>query len=374
VTTLPRVLVDGYPLGEGSRDRGIGIYLSTVLTGLAAKGEFSLHALAQPGTALPEGVEPIWIKRRLPPRWAPMEHEWLLARCLRHVSADVYWSPGQTPPRRVRMPWLQTLHDLTPLVFPHPYLHADAQRWRRMRERLSQADAILVPSESTASQARQLLGLESSRIHVVPHGVSTSFRPNGPSSPGDVPYVLLVAAWGPHKGFEDAAAAIARVAERGLPHHLFIAGPQDRWMSKHIQDIVAASTRPDRVRSLGFVADLPALYRGADVVVMPSRAEGFGLPVLEAMACGATVVSYDNTSLPEVVGEAGVLVPDGDRELLGRAIADLLEDPDRRAALGQLALARARRFTWATATEGHGRLLRALALGPSATSSATNAQ
>src|SRR5947209_14635956 len=89
-------------------------------------------------------------------------------------------------------------------------------------------------------------------------------------------------------------------------------GPNDEWMRGRVDEVLARATRPDRVEVLGFVDDLVDLYRGASALVFTSRAEGFGLPIVEAMACGTPVVAFDNTSIPEVAGDAGVLVPDGE--------------------------------------------------------------
>jgi glycosyltransferase involved in cell wall biosynthesis len=266
------------------------------------------------------------------------------------------------------IPWIQTLHDLTPLAFPHALLRADARRWRSLGGRLAGAAAVVVPSRSTAQQARTYLGLGAEKLHVVPHGVAAAFRAEGSRVTLDVPYLLLVAAWGPHKGFEDAVAALEHVVARGLPHHLVICGPQDAWMQRHIDEIVAGSRHPDRIRCLGFVEDLPALYRGADLLVMPSRAEGFGLPVLEAMACGTPVVSYDNTSLVEVVGDAGLLVADGDVRALGTAMADVLVHPALAEGFRTKGVQRAARYTWQDSVDRHLALLRSATWGSSTAS------
>src|SRR5207302_8685619 len=124
-------------------------------------------------------------------------------------------------------------------------------------------------------------------------------------------------------------------------------------MRARAQADVAASPRPDRVEVAGYVADLPALYRGAAALLMSSRCEGFGLPALEAMACGTPVVAFANSSLPEVVGDGGILVPDGDVRAFAAAVERLLADESRRAATIELGLSRAAMFSVDAMVQGH---------------------
>lgn len=363
MTSLPALLVDGFALGDKSRDRGIGIYLSTVLRGLEERRELDITVLTTGTAKVPDGLRRKVMRRRMPSRLSHLEHDLLLGRELRGSPAQVFWSPAQHPPRHSRVPWVQTLHDLTPLVYRDPILRRDTERWQRLAPRLRDAAAIIVPSASTARQAIEHVGVTEDRIHVIPHGVGAQFTAEGPAATFTAPYVLLVAAWGPHKGFEDALRAMEVVARHGLPHELVIAGPQDDWMQQHIDAAIEGSSVADRTRPIGWVADLAAVYRGADAFLMPSRAEGFGLPLLEAMACGTPVVSYDNTCLAEVVGDAGTLVPDGESLELGRALVELLDDPGRAAQLTERGLARAARYSWADSFADHAEVLLSVAAG-----------
>ena len=184
-----------------------------------------------------------------------------------------------------------------------------------------------------------------SRVEVVPLGVDPRFRPRDHAQP-DPPYVLYVGAWGPHKGMAEALAVVDALAELGYPHRLSMAGPGDAWMRARVAAHVAACQHPDRVDLRFWVDDLVPLYQGASALAFTSRAEGFGLPIVEAMACGTPVVAFANTSIPEVAGDAAVLVNDGDVAALVAAVRDVLDNDARAAELRAAGQARAAAFGW----------------------------
>jgi glycosyltransferase involved in cell wall biosynthesis len=188
---------------------------------------------------------------------------------------------------------------------------------------------------------------------VIPHGVNPEFQPNGPAASADPPYLLVVGEYSPRKGYEDAFEVIAQLADSGFQHRLRIAGRIAPWVEPTVEAALQRAPRPDRVELLGYVDDLPALYRGAALLLFPSRYEGFGLPPLEAMACGVPVVAYDNTSIPEVVGNAGVLVPDGDTRALAEAAKEVLSERSLRDDLAARALDQVTRFTWGSSIDAH---------------------
>lgn len=353
-----RVTIDAAALSDGSAIRGIGTYLRSILGALATSRELTLTGLVKPGAALPAGVHPQIVRRWAPSRWAELEADARLPRDIRNSRPDVAWSPAQSPPRHCSVPWVQTLHDLTPLVFDSPEFDRERRHWRLRGRRLRKAAAVICPSHASARQGVQLLGLPPSRVHVVPHGVDARFHPEPGSRPApDAPYLLVVSAWGPQKGFTEAFDVAATLANRGLEHRLVVAGQADDWSRGRVEMLRARSRRPDRIDIVGWVEDLPQLYRQADCLIVSSRGEGFGLPILEAMACGTPVVSFDNSSLPEVVGDAGVLVQDGNVAELVNAAEHVLTRPALQRQLAASGIRRSASFTWARAAEATARIL-----------------
>lgn len=342
--------VDGWALSDGSQYRGIGTYLRHMLTALGRRSDLSVVTLTSEQAAVPAGVARVPAEHRLPWPLTGAEHDLRVAAALRRTHCDVFWSPAQSPPLRCPVPWVQTLHDLTPMVFAHPETRRARRHWARVGPRLRSAAAVVCDSASSAQQGIRYLRLDPARVHVVPIGVDPSFSP-GPVAAADPPYLLMVGAWGPHKGFAEAVAVVSALAEEGYPHRLRLVGRQDAWMRERLDVVVAAGARPDRVDVVGYADDLVAAYRAADVVLMPSRAEGFGLPAAEAMACGVPVVAFDNTSLPEVVGDAGILVPDGDVAAMVTAVRAVLGDAALRQRLREAGPRRAAAFSWPAAAD-----------------------
>jgi glycosyltransferase involved in cell wall biosynthesis len=343
-----RVVIDGTALVDGSQFRGIGTYLRELVAGLQDYDD----------------IEPVLMSRHssLPLRWRGRMDDWRLPREIARARPDVFHSPAQSPPRSSPVPWIQTLHDLTPMVFRHPLLDADGRRWERIGPRLRNAARVICVSASSARQAQQLLGVDPARTTVVPLGVDPIFTPEGPRH-ANGPYLLWVSSWGPHKGLEIAASVVAALAAKGRPHRLLVAGYQDAQMLRHVR--AAVEPAGDRVEVLGHVTELAPLYRGADALLVTSRAEGFGLPAVEAMATGCPVIAFANTSLPEVLGDAGLLIEDGAVDDYVDGVQQLLDDMSLRARLREAGVNRAKQFTWRRTVERHLEIYRALLPSPS---------
>jgi glycosyltransferase involved in cell wall biosynthesis len=358
------VVVDARRLGEGSAFRGIGTYVRNLLAALVDVDGIRVEALATPDTPLPAGVRRIPLRRWASGRLLTLEHDVRLSGDLRRSGAAVAHSPALDPPRRPPVPWVQTVHDLIPLVLDDPAFAIERGRWRRYGPRIRRAAAVVTPSQYSADQAVAVLGLDAARVHVIPHGVEQQYRPDGDARAEAGPYVLYVGAWGPHKGYAEAMALVAALADAGHPHRLVIAGRQDEWMLAQVRRILDSARRPDLVDVVGYVDDLPAFYRGAAALVVTSKYEGFGLPALEAMASGTPVVAFANSAIPDVVGEGGTLVQDGDVGALLRAVTAIIDDEDVRRSYVERGLARAARFSWRRSAESHAEIYRAAQSSP----------
>jgi glycosyltransferase involved in cell wall biosynthesis len=353
-----RVVVDGGALGDGSAVRGIGAVLRPLLAGLAQRNDIEIVLLSPPGANVPSGMRSRTLTRRGPGRFAPWEHLLVSGMAARGAKADVAWFPANLPPVLPPRPFVVTVHDAIPLQLPDPGLAKDRRRWRVFGPGIRRADAVLCPSQATADVATDVLRVRPDRTRVVPWGVGQGFVPDGPVGPVGPPHLLWVSAYDAHKGLADACALVAGLAARGLPHRLRLVGPFDAWNRPLVEQVVAASARPDLVDVVGWVDDLAAAYRAADVFVITSRLEGFGLPPVEAQACGTPVVGFASPAVTEVAGPGARLVPLGDLTALVDAAAALVGDPTARAALVAGGLANAARFTWDAAVDAYADALR----------------
>lgn len=352
--------VDLSALSGASTQRGIGRYLLSMLESLSARPDIEVVGCAPRLSELPRVPVTRLVEVRTKWRGRPTD---AAATTAERLGAGVFWSPVHSLSKRPAIPWVQTILDLTPLVYPSKVNRRGAQTWLRQGPILARADAIVCPSRSSVRQGVELLRLPESRMHVVYLGIGSEFRPVDVAKAGR-PYVLVVSAWGPHKGFDEAMDVVGRLADLGYPHQLRIVGPTDPWARQQLERARSDSRHPERVELVGFVDDLCTTYSRADVLICPSHAEGFGFPVAEAMACGTPVVTYDNTSLPEVVGDAGVLVPDGDVAAMTAEVRAILDDPARSESLRSAGLRHATRWSWPRAAEEMAAIFRAVAGAP----------
>jgi len=304
-------------------------------------------------------------------RALPLSDEWL-ARLWHRLrlpipvetitgSLDVFYSPDFVlPPTRRTVRTILTVHDLSFLHCPEAFVPALRHYLERIVPRsISRADLVLADSAHARSDIISRLGVSPDKVQVLYSGVHPRFQPELEQvererlqtryGVGDRPYVLSVGTLQPRKNYVRLIQAFAQLANlqacRLADLQLVIAGGRG-WL---YQDIFAEAERHgDRVRIPGFVdeADLPALYRNAALFAFPSLYEGFGLPVLEAMACGVPVVCSNRSSLPEVAGDAALLVDPLDTDGLAEAMARALEDVGLRRQMVTRGLAQASRFTW----------------------------
>jgi glycosyltransferase involved in cell wall biosynthesis len=272
------------------------------------------------------------------------------------VRVDVVHAPTLlVPPPRPGVRLVVTIHDAVPWTHPHT-LTPHGVRWHReMGERAARhADAVVVPTEAVAADLRAHLPIAGDRVHVIGEGVADAVL----RVPADADaragrlglpaggYLLTLATLEPRKGLEVALAALREPGAPDLPLlHVGATG----WGGLDVRAEAARLGLPaGRFRSLGRVddADLAVLLSRATVMVVPSRSEGFGLPVLEAMAHGVPVVVSDAPALVEVGGDAVLVAPVDDPAALAAATAKIVDDPELRGRLSGTGRARAADFTW----------------------------
>jgi glycosyltransferase involved in cell wall biosynthesis len=285
-------------------------------------------------------------------------------------SADVYHFPNFiVPPLGRDKRCVVTIHDMSFMRYPEyaeernlSYLSA------RIRDTAKRADAVIAVSDFSAREISDLLRVPKERIRTIPEGIDPAFSPCSPEERDRVlselgitrPYILTVGTVEPRKNLPFLVKVFDRLKD--YDGDLVIAG-MPGWKCEPSFAAIRQSERAGRIRYLRYVPDssLGGLYGGADVFVTTSFYEGFGFPPLEAMACGTTVVSSAGGSLPEVLGDGGVVLHSFDADLWAGRLRSLLQDPARRAQWAEAGRRRAARFTWQAAAEATMRLYRELA-------------
>ena len=288
-------------------------------------------------------------------------------RRLAEDRIDVFWGPRHLLPLRARgIARVATVHD-----FWHRY-HPEQQPWpNRAANRfliarvIARADVVVTPSAATARDAERFHGLTSGSVRVVPWGVDAAvFRPlpveqiDGVLARRGVgrPYLLSLDVFNPRKNFSTVLEAVSRLPEdtRRSLDLVGVGRPRKTATTADPRATALTLGLGARLKVLDDISteDLVALHSGALAFVYPSVYEGFGMPVLEAMACGCPVITADRSSLPEVAGDAALLVDPTSADKLAEAIALVATDPGERARLAAAGSARARGFTWRRTAEG----------------------
>jgi glycosyltransferase involved in cell wall biosynthesis len=257
--------------------------------------------------------------------------------------------------------YVATVHDMIPLLWPQWVTRKHRLVVRAAYSRLpQQADMVITPSEATKADVVRHLRIDRQRVAVIPWGCDERFQPVGdPELFAGVQqryrlpaqYFLFVGTLEPRKNLSTLLHAYAMLRAEGIGKDvkLVVAG-RAGWLYADIYDAVKSLALDEEVIFTGFVEDedLPALYRGARLFVFPSLYEGFGLPILEAMASGIPVITSTAASMPEVAGDAAILVDPHDPQAIAEAMARLLAEDRLRQTLIQKGLDRARRFSWDT--------------------------
>ena len=356
-----RILLDCRPLQGGSNARGIGTYVRGLLSGFAEMDVLeNFEALLARADDPPEVSDyGIPVAARLPEmhrRLQPQLDPFLVAAMLRSRRPRLYHATEFGQPILSRTPVVITVHDLIPFAFPG-YPWKSRERLRFALSLLKRADRIIAPSQSTKADCVRIAHCDPGRITVIPEAAASFFKPANQDLVERTlqrlgisrPYLLAPATFEPHKRPEVLVEVAARV-RREHDVQIVVTGKQGIF-GPRIEALFADAGLSGATKFLGFVPeqDLVALYTGCAAMVFSSAYEGFGLPPLEAMACGAPVVAFQNSSLPEVIGDAGKVVPDCDVTAMSAAVAELISSAEKRTALAKAGTARAKEFSWARA-------------------------
>ncbi|MBL8291908.1 MAG: glycosyltransferase family 4 protein [Bryobacterales bacterium] len=355
-----RFSIDAHAVGR--KLTGNEVYIRNLMSGFSAlddKSEFIAY-VSEPGAeaGIPKGF------------------------AIRHVSSNPFVRLGFDLTRRVTedrpdllhvqytaplacpVPVVVSVHDVSFLEAPHFFPPGRVAQLRLTVSRtIRQAARILTPSEFSKHSIERAYGVDPDRITVTPNAVSTRFRPIARevaltrlharfSLPG--PYILTVGDLQPRKnqvGLIHAFEELLREHPQ-IPHHLVLTG-QDSWYASTVRRAAQRSCAASRIHFTGFVSDedLPYLYAGCELFVFPSFYEGFGIPILEAMACSRAVACSNTTAVAEVADGAAILFqPSSTRDMM-RAMRDLLLDAELRQRMERLGIARAATFQWRNASE-----------------------
>jgi glycosyltransferase involved in cell wall biosynthesis len=360
-----RIAFDGSTLRPNRT--GVGYYTEHLLHHLArtaAPGDELIvisNCAADTTTPLPPRVRVMHDARRIP------RMLWMQTRVpgmLREIGADVAHFTNGMMPVVCPVPSVVTIHDMSLRLLPklHPPRRVMLNR-PLMDLAARRADALITVSESAKRDIVDLYHLDPARVHVVYEAAAPQFQPVVDRAELDrvrrkyrlAPRTILyVGTIEPRKNLPTLIDAFAKGRRRGaLDHQLVCVGPYG-WLSRGIDALIAQSAVGDAITFTGYVPfeDLPGLYSAAELFVYPSMYEGFGLPVIEAMACGTPVITGRAAAVAEVGAHAVEPVDPLDSDTLAAALCRLAADPERRSALAPAGLARADRFSWGPAP-GH---------------------
>lgn len=352
---------------QGYRRTGINRYLDALVGHLpAALGEDDeLVVFGRNGTPLDGHCGPKLVAPPLPVNSPGARIAWEqtgLAVQARMKHVDLFHGPVNALPRVLGMAAVVTIHDLAFLEWPE---HVTRRRYLYLRSAVRHAvkssRLVITPSEATKGEVVSRLGADPDRVVVTPLAVSRAITPATVDEVTAVrgrhgllaPYILYVGTLEPRKNLVRLIRAFTLLAAGGPAElELALVGPIG-WRTEELLRAVEESPVRSRIRQLGFVddADLAALYSGAAAVAIPSISEGFGLPVLEAMAAGGAVLTSNTSSLPEVAGEAALLVDPLDEGSIAAGLRRLLEDVELNERLRAMGPGRAAEFSWERTAE-----------------------
>ncbi|UXM85521.1 glycosyltransferase family 4 protein [Methanococcus aeolicus] len=258
---------------------------------------------------------------------------------------------------------ITTIYDIIPYIFPETYTFSTSFRFKFILPiTLKISDKIIVISHHTKQDIIKHFKIPKDRIKVIHLAANENYKPLNENEIDKIkqkynlnyPFVLYVGGLEPKKNIPTLLKALYKLKKQGIKHKLVITGPK-RWKYKSIFETIEKLNLQNEVIFTGYVPDedLPALYNAADLFVYPSLYEGFGLPPLEAMQCGTPVITSNTSSLPEVVGDAGIMVNPYDVDELANKMYEVLTNDGLRDELSKKGLERAKLFSWKKCAEEH---------------------
>lgn len=355
-----RIAIDAHSVGTGlAGNETYSANLIEALAELDTTNSYTLYVTKREAVARFSARWPHVAVRRTLPHSPLVRVPLTLGAELRRHPVDLLHVQYTAPPF-APCPVVATIHDLSFEHLPETFKRRSRMQLRlTVRRTARRAAQIIAPSEHTRRDLVATYGIAPERVSLIPLAAGARFAPV--TDEGELrrvrgrygiaeDYILALGSIQPRKNLARLVRAYAdlrRARPQAKLPQLVIAGKR-AWLYAETLRAISESGAQDKIILTGYVpeADLPALYSGARCFVYPSLFEGFGLPPLEAMACGTPVIAGDRTSLPEVVGDAGLLVNPFDEAALARSIARLLDDDGLRAALRAQGLERARRFSW----------------------------
>ncbi len=360
----PRIGIDARKLTHF----GIGTYIRNLLEGIARRPEslayrFRVYVPGADVAALPELPSHFEVVPEDSPGYSIAELTRFAWRLMRD-RLDLFHATHYVIPPLARARAIVTIHDIIHVLYPQFLPSKAAQLYARVMigRALRRADRIITVSYNSKRDLVDYFGIAPARIDVVYNGVAASFNDHVPRAERDRvaakyglprPYLLFLGGEKPHKNVRNVLRGFAEARrERAIPHALVLAGPMPKNRSR-VEALIGGLELESRVIRTGIVPeeDLPGLFAGADAFLYPTLYEGFGLPVVEAMACGVPVLTSSTSALQEIAGGYSYLVDPMDVEAIGRGIADLATDPARRAELVELGKRRAADFSWDRAAQ-----------------------
>lgn len=361
---MARIAIDYTPAYE--QGGGIGRYVRELVAALSledTQNEYQLFVAGAKHATLPSPIGPnfSWHPTRLTPAW--LARIWHRAGIPAPVEAftgsvDLYHATDFVlPPTRKNTRTLLTVHDLSFVRVPDSASPSLKAYLDKVVPRSAQrADHILADSTATKNDLIELYHIPAEKITVLLSGVDSRFQRQPQPvidaartkyTIGTAPYIFSIGTVQPRKNYVRLIQALKKLQTDGFPHHLVIAGGKG-WLDDPIYASITESGLQDFVHFIGFAddSDLPALYSGADCFAFPSLYEGFGLPILEAMACGTPVLTADVSSLPEVAGDAALLIDPYNTDAITNGLKTLINDPEAREAYVHKGYERVTLFTW----------------------------